>query len=161
MAPKQSLDSGQVLEKHAGVTVQLVAYAYVDPAVATRPTCRIHQVSATLAEYLLGHIAKLADSTGTISPARFQDDAALKRFETLRTGTDDEFLAVAQELTTSLRTAMDGRAAPGFVIAIRELRPDDVRAAVLKLDISKEAGAKATQAGADLLFSSSRSPRTR
>jgi hypothetical protein len=122
-----------------------VAYAYVEPGGAA-PDCKIRTVSEEIRLYLSEHVDDLLTRAGRDSsaPAFFRTQAAEQRFNDMLTGTKDQFLAAASELTERLFTAMDNRSKKGFLVAVRRSAPDgDAQAAVLKLDVSDKSAAAA------------------
>ncbi len=134
------------------MTLQYVAYAFVKPG-GNLPRCQLHNVSGDVADYLLDHVRDLLKRAdrGSSPPARFRRPEALQRFERLRTGSQAEFLAAANELTANLHTSMDQRSKRGFFVALVESdQQGERRAAVLKLDVHDERAAVVRQVGPDL-----------
>jgi hypothetical protein len=132
--------------------IEYVAYAFVRRG-GTQPRCKLHTVSTDVGEYLIEHVEDLLKRVerGTIPPARFRRPAALTRFDQLRSGSQAQFLAAAQDLTSNLHTAMHPRSKPGFFVALRDRNGEgDRRAAVLKLDVHDERAAVVRQVGSDL-----------
>jgi hypothetical protein len=137
-----------------------VAYAFVQPG-GTMPQCKLRVVSPETAEYLVDHVRdllrRMQRSSDSTPPALFRRPAARQRFEQLTTGSQVQFLAAAQQLTSSLHTAMDQRSKRGFFVALRELNDKGVRrSAALKLDVHDERAAVVRQTGPDLELESIR-----
>jgi hypothetical protein len=120
------------------MTIDLVAYAYVEPGGAT-PTAAIKTVALQTADYLERHVVSLLHraSQGTTAQAQFRTPAASQRFDRLRSGSHQQFLGAANDLVVRLHTAMDNRAKRGFFVALR-LRRSTTLGGVLKLDVHDE-----------------------
>jgi hypothetical protein len=132
-----------------------VAYAYVK-AGGPVPACSLRSVSTEIATYLTSHIDALHGRAVKESspPAEFLAPEAKQRFQDLLSGSEDAFLAAAQELTANLHMAMPGNAARGFFVVLRESVAGSPRAAALKLDVQKRPMAAARQVGMDTLLES-------
>jgi len=132
--------------------VELVGYGFLQPG-GKAPVCHLHKVSAEVAGYLVDHINDLTRraTASDAAPARFRRQPARDRFESLTSGNDKTFLDAAQQLATSLHTAMDQRSKRGFFVAIRERTGrSQIRVAALKLDVHDEHAAAARQVGDEL-----------
>jgi len=99
----------------------------------------LEDVDATTTEYLDAHLATLAALVAKSPPARFVDDEAGLRFDALRSGTDQQFLAAANQLAARLVEAMDFRTPSGLLVAVQGVDDDgQAVAAVLKLQVTAD-----------------------
>lgn len=64
-------------------------------------------------------LLQLAERNDASPPGRFTDNAAAMLFRSLHTGTDEEFVAAAYELTSRLIGRMNGRTADGLLVCLR------------------------------------------
>lgn len=129
------------------MTITCLTYSYLTPRHVPAP-CSPRHVSDDLERYLEQHLDSLVHNANSwrSPPAEFLNSEARKRFEVLETGSELEFMKTAQELLDRLTQKLDGRAKPGFFVAVRrELEHADsgaaVQAAVLKLDVIDKAAA--------------------
>jgi hypothetical protein len=116
--------------------IHLLTYTRV--AAGTSPaeaTSRAHDDA--LDAFFRGHVEALRNYAGSQSscPATFNEIQGRTLFETLRSGTDAEFLDAAGSLTKRLIGVMDGRTRPGLLVCLQLRDGDAQSAAVLKLQV--------------------------
>lgn len=129
-----------------GMTLRLVTYTYVEQAAAA-PTCKLRAATGDVADYLEAHAEAMVEkaTNNATPPARFLNPAARQRFQRLASGTQNEFLSVAEELARRLQSEMDRRTKRGFFVALRRTVQNSASACVLKLDVSSKAAAALKQ----------------
>ncbi|HVF74215.1 MAG TPA: hypothetical protein VM938_04140 [Acidimicrobiales bacterium] len=115
-----------------------VAYGLVEVGRSLDPLA-LEEVDATTAEYLDAHLDTLAALAAKSPPTSFVDDTAQERFEALRTGSEQQFLASANQLAATLLDGMDFRTPAGLLVALHGVDEDgQAMAAVLKLQVTAE-----------------------
>lgn len=87
--------------------------------------------------FLFEHVTSLRGraTKGDAPVAQFADSEAAELFEQLRTGSEEQFLAAARQLTLRLIGKMDNRAAAGLLVCLRQLDGQSRSAAALKLEV--------------------------
>lgn len=120
-------------------TIELLTYARVAPG-ATPSNAAERDHDAGLDAFLLDHVDKLRKyASGKSScPATFVEADGETLFETLRTGSKDDFLDAAHKLTMRLIGVMDGRTRHGLLVCLQLKDGNTMSAAVLKLQVVQE-----------------------
>lgn len=116
-----------------------VTYARVAPGVASTDAV-LRPIDDGVKAFLQDHVTKLdalARSRDS-SAGRFTDDGAKALFRDLSAGTQAQFLAAAGALTKRLIAEMNGRTAPGLLVALRSRTESELIAGVLKLEVVAE-----------------------
>jgi hypothetical protein len=113
------------------------AYAFVEAGGAV-PNPVITPVPPDIETYLNDHRESLLEraQTDKLAEAHFADGNALDRFRKLASGTNTEFVAVAQTLAARLHAGMDARSRRGFFVAATFADTHQTQSMVLKLDAS-------------------------
>lgn len=115
-----------------------LVYSHV--AVGRRPKRQSLQpydpgVNAFLSDHIRA-LLDMADKPDATPPGRFLSKQATVLFRNLHTGSDEEFLAAAHDLTVRLIAHMDGRSAAGLLVCLRtKPEPRGSVAGALKLQV--------------------------
>lgn len=93
--------------------------------------------------FLLDHVADLRKRqlSGNCPFSTFVDATSSALFDSLRDGTEQDFLDTAGTLTTRLVNEMNGTTAPGLLVCVRIEHDTELSAAALKLEVMAEHGA--------------------
>jgi hypothetical protein len=92
-------------------------------------------VDAFLSDHVKA-LLEMADKPDATPPGRFLSQQATVLFRNLHTGSDDEFVAAAHQLTIRLCARMDGRSADGLLVCLRtKPGPRGSVAGALKLQV--------------------------
>lgn len=104
---------------------------------AAPATMKSRDHDAQLDAFLIGHFEAMRElAANEDSPlSTFFDADAKKLFETLRTGTEDEFLTAAHSLCLRLIAEMDGRMEPGLLVCLQIDEDGALSAGALKLEV--------------------------